>query len=60
MDHIMFECLSKDNLTNTVLSDKGWKFISLLEHTFDEKSQNSMQNVTKKVFYRCAVSIITE
>jgi len=54
MDHIIFECLSKDNMTNTVLADKGWKFTSLLEHTVDEKSQN----VTKSVFYRCAVSIM--
>lgn len=58
MDHMIFECRSKDNFTNRTLADKGWKYISLLEHTVDEKSPSSMQNATKNVFYRCAVSNI--
>lgn len=52
MVHRQFECLSKENPNNRILADLGFKFMSLLEHVVNEKSQN------KKSFYRCAVSIL--
>ncbi|XP_022181980.1 uncharacterized protein LOC111041850 [Myzus persicae] len=48
MDHIILECLSKENPNNRILTDQGFKYISLLEHVIDEKSQKSS-------FYRCAM-----
>lgn len=59
MDHFIFECLSKENPTYKIEVEKGWKYISLLEHTADEKSPHSMKNETKSVrkSFRCAVSI---
>jgi len=58
MDHIILECLSKENPNNRILADQGFKYISLREYVIDEKSLDSMENVTKSVFYRCAVSIL--
>ncbi|XP_022177042.1 uncharacterized protein LOC111038307 [Myzus persicae] len=49
MVHRQFECLSKENPNNRILADLGFKFMSLLEHVVNEKSQN------KKSFYRCAM-----
>lgn len=56
MDHFIFECLSKENPTNRIDVEKGWKYISLLEHTADEKTPKNETKSVRKSF-RCAVSI---
>eukprot|EP00102_Acyrthosiphon_pisum_P020277 XP_016657487.1 PREDICTED: uncharacterized protein LOC107882895 [Acyrthosiphon pisum] len=62
MDHLIFECLSKENPTNRIDVEKGWKYISLLEHIAEEKSPTSMKNETKSVrkSFRCAMYDVTD
>lgn len=52
MDHLIFECLSKEDPTSIEEVAKGWKYLSLYEH-----SQKSKQGEGNGTAFRCAVSI---
>ncbi|XP_025192118.1 uncharacterized protein LOC112592315, partial [Melanaphis sacchari] len=55
MDHLRFECLSKNSPLIEEDKGKGWEYVSLYEHTlFEYYSRTKQESGANRQAYRCA------
>ncbi|XP_025192049.1 uncharacterized protein LOC112592253 [Melanaphis sacchari] len=56
MDHLRFECLSKNSPLIEEDKGKGWEYVSLYEHTlFEYYSRTKQESGANRQAYRCAL-----